>query len=147
MIHSETKIHNWFTYIMFTNLSKPHTDRILRIMIKWMINLCQYIEINPLVIFFIWYQLLCFSTQIHIQVCWWIMNLHRWVALMIIQILLHVPKLWGEMLLLYFFCTFPMYHFPSNKYCYRNTYCRVIVGVILFIITSLQDRKGGYDPS
>ena len=34
-----------------------------------------------------------FSTQIHLQVCLLIIQLQRWFALMIIQILLHVPKL------------------------------------------------------
>ena len=38
MIHSKTIIHNWFTYIMFTNLRKTHPERILRIMMKWIIK-------------------------------------------------------------------------------------------------------------
>ena len=92
---------------MFTNLRKTHPEWILRIMMKWLINMCQNMEINPLVIIVIWYQLLCFSTQIHFKVCWWIMQLHRWVALTIFRILLHVPKLWGEMVLLNLFWTFP----------------------------------------
>ena len=64
-------------------------------------------ETNPLVIIIIWYKLLCFSNQINYKVCWWITQLQIWVAMMIIRILLHVPKQWGEMVLLPFFCTFP----------------------------------------
>ena len=107
MIHSETKIHSWFTFIMFTNLIKTHPERILQIMMKWLINMCQHMEMNPLVIIVIWYKLLCFSNQIHLKLCWWIMQLHRWVALTIIWMLLHVTKLWGEMVLLHLFCTLP----------------------------------------
>ena len=48
-----------------------------------------------------------FSTKIHLKVCWWIMKLHRWVALIIIRMLLHVPEIWGEMVLIHLFCTLP----------------------------------------
>ena len=105
MIYSETKRHNWFPYIMFINLRKTHPERILLIMMKWIINMGQHMDMNPLVIIVIWHQLLCFPTQINLKVCWRIMQLHRWVALIIILMLVHVPKLWGEMVLLHFFCT------------------------------------------
>ena len=48
MIHSETKRHNWLTYIMFKNLGKTHPERILQIMIKGLIGMCQHMETNPL---------------------------------------------------------------------------------------------------
>ena len=66
------------------------------------IHLRQHMEMNTLVIIVIWYHLLCFSTKIQLKVCLWITQLQRWVALMIIQMLLHVPKLLGEMVLLPF---------------------------------------------
>ena len=76
-------------------------------MMKRLIHLHQHMEMNPLVIIVIWYQLLCFSTQIRFKVCWWITQLHIWVDLMIIWMLHQVPKQWGEMVLLTFFCTLP----------------------------------------
>ena len=33
-----------------------------------------------------------FSTQIQLKVCWWITQLHRLVALLVIRMLHHVPK-------------------------------------------------------
>ena len=107
MIYSETKIHNWFPYIMVRNVRKTRLERILQIMMKRLINKCQHMEMNSMVIIVILYQLLCFSTQIQLKVCWWIMQLQRLVPLMNIWMLLHVPKIWGEMVLLHFFWTFP----------------------------------------
>ena len=75
--------------------------------IKNITYLRQHMEMDRLLFIVIWYKLLCFYTQIHLKVCWWIKKLQRWVALMIIQILHHVPKQWGEMVLPPLFCTFP----------------------------------------
>ena len=132
MIHSKTNSHNWFTYIISTNLSKMRPERILRIMMKWLINICQRMEMKSLVIIVIWYQFLYFSTQIHLKVRLWIMQLHRWVALMIFRMLFHMQKLWGKWYYYISFARFPMYHFPPNKYCSSNTYCWGNVEVILF---------------
>ena len=123
MIHSKTKIHNWFPYIMFTNLRKTYPERMLRNMTKGLINMGQHMEINPLVIIVIWYQLLCFSTQIHLKVCWRIMELQRWVALTIIWCCSTWQNYEGKWYYDNYFARCSMYHFPSNKYCYINTYC------------------------
>ena len=70
----------------------------------------------------IWYQLFCFYTQTHFKVCWWITKLNKLVSLMILWILHHVPKQWGEMLLLHFFCTFPNISILIKLNFYINTY-------------------------
>ena len=67
----------------------------------------QHMVMGPLCFTITWYHLLCFPTQIHFKVCWWITQLHRWVALMIIWMLQHVTKKWGKMELLPLFCTLP----------------------------------------
>ena len=84
-------------------------------MIKNIIHLRQHMKMGPLIFTVIWYQLLWFPTQINLKVCLWITQLQRWVALTIIQMLHHEPKQWVGMVLLPFFCTFPMYHFQSKK--------------------------------
>ena len=48
-----------------------------------------------------------FPTQIYFKVCWCITQLQICVSLMIIRMLHHVTKNWGEMVLLPFFCTLP----------------------------------------
>ena len=42
-----------------------------------------------------------------LKVFWLNMQLHNWVSLMIICILIQITKALGEMLLLHFFCTLP----------------------------------------
>ena len=75
-------------------------------MIKTLMHLCQHMEMGILLFTIIWYQLLCFPTQIHFKLCWWIIQLQRLVAFMIIWMMHHVPKQWGGMVLIPFFCTF-----------------------------------------
>ena len=82
-------------------------------MIKNIIHLRQHMKMGPLIFTVIWYQLLWFPTQINLKVCLWITQLQRWVALMIIRMLIHLPKIWGEIVLLSF-ARYPMYYFPSN---------------------------------
>ena len=74
-------------------------------MMKTLINLRQHMDMYPLFFTVIWYQLLYCSTKVHLKVCWWITQLHKWASLMIIWMLHHVPKQWGEMVLTPFFCT------------------------------------------
>ena len=76
-------------------------------MTKNIMHLSQHMDMESLIFTFTWYQLLCFSTQTYFKLCWWITQLQRWVAVTIIRMLHHVPKQWGEMVLLTFFCTLP----------------------------------------
>ena len=86
-------------------------------MIKTLMHFFQHMEMNPLLFTVIWYQLLSFSPQKHLKVCWWIRQLQSWVALMIIQILHHMPKKWGGVVLIPFFCTFPQFiNFNQTKF-------------------------------
>ena len=93
MISSATKIHNWFAYIYFYRPNKNAYITDLTNNDKKLMHLCQHMEMGPLIFTIIWYQMLCFTTQTNFKVCWWIMQLHKWVALMIICMLHHVQKM------------------------------------------------------
>ena len=104
--HNQEKV-NWFRFIKFTNPRPTHPEQKIRMMMNRLINLVLDMEVNPLVFIVIWYQLLYFSIQKHLKACWLIMQLQKWVPLIIIRMLLHTAKVWGEMVLLHFFCTLP----------------------------------------
>ena len=63
VMHSETRIFNYFRYIKFTNLRPTHLEQKIRMRMKRLINMVLYMELNPPVFIVIWYQLFCFPIQ------------------------------------------------------------------------------------
>ena len=84
-------------------------------MIKNTMHLRQHMDMGPLLFTVIWDQLLFYPTQANFKLFFWIKQLQIWVALMMIWMLHHVTKKWGETVLPPFFCTFPNVSLPIKQ--------------------------------
>ena len=90
MIQSKTKRHNWFPFFYRPKKNASRTDIANNDQNTYAFAPTYGYESTAFTV--ILYQLLHFSTQIHLKVCWWITQLQRWVPFVIIRMLHYVPE-------------------------------------------------------
>ena len=102
-------------------------------------------EMVLLIFTVIWYQLFFSPPKKNLKVCWWINKLQRWVFLVIIWMMHHMPKQWGGIILLTLFCTLPNVSFSIkqkktatliDEAWLKSLYSRLVFKFIKYFATS-----------